>query len=80
MDRPRPFSGVYHNCNDIESLLESRAVRKAVLSTLHHLRERYPSCSLRDRAKVRVLSQQTNLSWHARGTVSVVYLSICDRI
>ena len=27
--------------------------------------------------KVRVLSQQTNLSWHARGTVSVVvYLSI----
>ena len=23
-------------------------------------------------AKVRVLSQQTNLSWHARGTVSVI--------
>ena len=81
MDKPHPFSGVYRDRNNIESLLESRTVHKVVLLTLHHLRERHPSCSLRDGAthavKVQVLSQLTNLSWHARGSVSVVmYLSI----
>ena len=31
VDKPRPFSGVYRDRINVESLLESRMVRKAVL-------------------------------------------------
>ena len=34
VDKPRPFSDVYCDRNSVESLLESRTVRKAILSTL----------------------------------------------
>ena len=34
VDKPRPFSSVYRDRNNVESLLESRTVHKAVLSTL----------------------------------------------
>ena len=34
MDKPRPFSGVYRDRNDVQSLFEFRTVCKAVLSTL----------------------------------------------
>ena len=77
MNKPRPFSGVYRDRNNLESLLESRTVRKAVLSTLRTSSQRDIRLALLEMELYRVLSQQTNLSWYARGSVSVVvYLSI----
>ena len=46
VDKPRPFSGVYCDRNNVESLLESRTVRKAVLSTLLTLSQRETSVLL----------------------------------